>query len=308
MPSNPESSCSLRPWRRVAATAGLAAAALTAAAQTAETRMSLSLTPVYEGSSGLDGGGDAGVNSLLLNLGLQRVLSPQWVLGAGLQYGRDHWRFSGPSAFGTLAPWDDVNRFVFSVPVTYLAAPDWRFTVSPQLEYGGETGASASQSYGYGALLMAAKTFSPDLTLGLGLGAYRSIGDNSFFPVLIVDWRISPQWRLSNPFSAGPAGGAGLELSYAPAPGWEFGLGGTWRSLRFRLNDSGPTPDGIGQYRLVPMYLRAGYSPDPSWEASLYAGASLASQLRLDNPVGDEVLSVDKGTAPIVGLTLTLRF
>jgi hypothetical protein len=291
-------------WLAAAAALGAPAAC----AQTAETRASLSLTPVYEGSSSLDGGGDAGVNSLLLSFNLQRVLSPQWVLGASLQYGRDHWRFSGPSAFGAQAPWEDVNRFVVSVPVTYLPSPDWRFTVSPQLEYAGESGASASQAYGYGALLMAAKTFGPELTLGLGLGAYRGIGDNSYFPVLIVDWRIDPQWRLSNPFPAGPAGGAGLELSYVPAPGWELGLGGTWRSLRFRLKDSGPVPGGIGQYRLVPVYLRAGYSPDPSWQASLYAGASLASQLRLDNPVGDELISVDKGTAPIVGLTLTLRF
>lgn len=286
----------------------LAAVAFSTSAQTAAAQVTMSLTPVYEGSSGLDGGGDAGVNSLLFQLGMQRTLSPQWVLGASLQYGRDHWRFSGPTAFGSRAPWDNVNRFVASVPLTWLASPDWRFTVAPQFEYGGETGASASQSYGYGALVTATKTFGPDLTLGLGFGAYRDIGDNTYFPVLIVDWRISPQWRLTNPFPAGPAGGAGLELDYTPAPGWEVGLGGTWRNLRFRLRDDGSTPGSIGQYRLVPVYLRASYSPDPHWNASLYAGASLAPELRLDSPLGDELLSVDKDAAPMVGATLTLSF
>lgn len=304
MPFRPESF--RRPLPGVAAAAVLAGAAFGACAQTTAT--SLSLTPVYEGSSGLDGGGDAGVNSLLFHFGLQRTLSPQWVLGASLQYGRDHWRFSGPTAFGTQAPWDNVNRVVASVPLTWLSSPDWRFTVAPQFEYGGETGASASQSYGYGVLMTATRTFGADLTLGLGFGAYRDIGDNTFLPVLVVDWRISPQWRLSNPFSAGPTGGAGLELNYTPAPGWELGLGGTWRSLRFRLSENGPTPGSIGQYRLVPVYLRASYSPDPHWKASLYAGASLAPQLRLDSPLGDERLSVDKDAAPLVGATLTLSF
>lgn len=149
------------------------AIAPTAVAQTPQTRWTLSLTPVYEGSSGLDGGGDAGVSGLLLSAGVQHTLSPQWVVGGGVQYARDHWRFSGTSVFGAQAPWEDVNRFVVSLPTTWLPAPDWRVTVSPQLAYAGETGSAPSQSYGYGALLVAAKSFSPDLTLGLGLGAYR---------------------------------------------------------------------------------------------------------------------------------------
>jgi len=230
------------------------------------------------------------------------------VIGGSLQYGRDDWRFTNPVAFGRQAPWDTVNRAAATVSATYVTAGGMRWTVAPQFDYAAESGAKSSESYGYGALLMAAKSFSQDLTIGLGLGAFRRIEETTYIPFLIVDWQITPDLRLANPFSAGPAGGAGLELSYAFAPRWEFGIGGAYRSYRFRLSEDGPTPNGIGQYQLTPIFLRAGYSIDKTWQVNFYAGTAVGPKLVLENASAEEIASDKPGSTPIIGATISARF
>jgi len=286
----------------------LSTVALDAAAQQAATTYSLTVTPIYEGTTTLDRGGESGSSSLLVNASFQHAWSRQWVIGGSLQYGRDDWRFTSPTAFGGQAPWDTVNRAVASISATYITAGGIRWTLAPQVEYAAESGATSSASYGYGALLMAAKSFSQDLTLGLGLGAFRRIEENSYIPFLIVDWQITRNLRLANPFAAGPAGGAGLELSYAFAPGWELGVGGAYRSYRFRLSEDGPTPNGIGEYQLTPFFLRAGYSVDKTWQLNFYAGAAFGPKLVLENAAADEIASDKPGTTPILGATISARF
>lgn len=290
------------------ACAALGAACLEAAAQAPTTTYSFSLTPIYEGTTNLDRGGEAGSSSLVVNAGFQHPLSRQWVLGGSLQYAYDDWRFTNPTAFGGQAPWDSVNRAVASISATYVTEGGVRWTLAPQLEYAGESGASGSDSLGYGGLLIAAKSFSKDLTLGLGLGAYRRIEKNTFIPFPIVDWQITRDLRLANPFAAGPAGGAGLELSYAFAPGWDLGVGGTYRSYRFRLSDTGPTPNGIGEYSLTPFFLRIGYRIDKSWLMNFYAGAAVGAKLKVENAAAEEIASDKPGTTPILGVTLSARF
>jgi len=286
----------------------LVTSGLDAAAQTPATTYSFTLTPIHEGTTNLDQGGEVGSTSLLANAGFQHPFSRQWVIGGSLQYGRDDWRFTSPVAFGRQAPWDSVNRAAATVSTTYVSAGGLRWTIAPQVEYAAETGAKSSESFGYGALLMAAKSFSQDLTLGLGLGAFRRIEKTTYIPLLIVDWQITPDLRLANPFSAGPAGGAGLELSYAFAPRWEVGIGGAYRSYRFRLSEDGSTPNGIGQYQLTPIFLRAGYSVDKTWQVNFYAGTAVGPKVVLENASADEIASDKPGSTPIVGATISARF
>ncbi len=286
----------------------LVTSGLDAAAQPPATTYSFTLTPIHEGTTNLDQGGEVGSTSLLANAGFQHPFSRQWVIGGSLQYGRDDWRFTSPVAFGRQAPWDSVNRAAATVSTTYVSAGGLRWTIAPQVEYAAETGAKSSESFGYGALLMAAKSFSQDLTLGLGLGAFRRIEKTTYIPLLIVDWQITPDLRLANPFSAGPAGGAGLELSYAFAPRWEVGIGGAYRSYRFRLSEDGSTPNGIGQYQLTPIFLRAGYSVDKTWQVNFYAGTAVGPKVVLENASADEIASDKPGSTPIVGATISARF
>ncbi len=255
--------------------------ALTAAAdaQQPATSYRYSITPLYQVDGDLDSGGQAGYGGLLMSLGRSWSLAAGSTLGFGLSYGHQDWRFDNPGAFRGIAPWGTLNRFGLSVPFTYGTGGGWTLGFSPSVEYAGEAGARFSDALDYGALVSVVKPFRDDLTLGFGVGVYERIEETSVFPVLIVNWRITDRLSLSNPAAAGPSGPAGLELAYTLGSGWEAGIGGAYRSNRFRLDQDGPVPGGIGEYRHIPVLARIGRRLSDTLSLNLYAGVSLNSEV-----------------------------
>jgi hypothetical protein len=178
----------------------------------------------------------------------------------------------------------------------------------PSVEYAAETGADSGKAWVWGAVASAAKSFSPNLTLGLGAGVYSQIEKTTAFPYVVIDWKIDERWRLANPFAAGPAGPAGLELSYALDGNWDAGVGAAYRSYRFRLDQSGPFPDGVGESRMVPAFLRVSRKLGAEARLDLYAAAALNGRLKLQDSGGGDLVTEDYATAPMIGLSLSGRF
>lgn len=274
----------------------------------AEANYAYSVAPVYQFNADLDGGGTTGASALILSLSRGKQIDERWRIGASLRANWEPWRFSNPVAFGGIAPWENVVRIGLSVPVSYAADGGWRFAVVPTVEYAAESGADSGKAWEYGAVASAAKIVSADLTVGLGAGVFSQIEKTVAFPYLVVDWKIDQRWRLANPFAAGPAGPAGLELSYAFGENWDAGIGGAYRSYRFRLDQSGPFPDGIGESRLVPAFLRISRKLGSEARLDFYAGAALNGRLKLEDSNGGDLVSEDYATAPMIGLTLSGRF
>lgn len=266
------------------------------------------IVPIYQSDSDLDSGGEAGYSALLATLGFSWSLGARSSLGVALKYDYEDWRFSDLAAFGGDQPWDDVYRYSISLPYRYTADGGWVFGFSPTVEYSGESGAGISDSLEYGAMVSAARRMSPHLTIGAGVGVYERIDQVRAFPFLVVDWRIGDRWRLTNPLSAGPAGPAGLELSYTLGPGWETGLAVAYRSFRFRLDGGDPAPDGIGENSYVPVVARLGRKFSEELAVNLYAGLSLDGRLRLENSDGHCIYCEDRDPSAIVGIALTGRF
>ena len=104
--------------------------------------------------------------------------------------------------------------------------------VSPVGVVGYESGASTGNALQYGAVVAATKDFSPTLSVGLGAAVFRQIYETQTFPFLAIDWQIDKNWKLSNPFAAGPTGPAGLELSYTIDEQWEAGSGAATAPIR----------------------------------------------------------------------------
>lgn len=266
------------------------------------------ITPIYRMDSDLDSGGEARYGGLLMSLGRSWSLDARSTLGFSLNVNQFDWRFDNPMGFGGVAPWDQVNHLGLSVPFTYSTAGGWILGVSPTVEYAGETGAEFSDALEYGALMSMVKPLREGLTLGFGFGLYERIEETSLFPVLIVNWRINERLRLSNPVPAGPSGPAGLELSYGLGSGWELGIGGAYRSNRYRLDQDGPFPNGVGEYRHVPVLARIGRRFSDSLSLNLYAGVSLNAELRVENANGRGLYKEDLDPAGTFGLSLTGRF
>ncbi len=272
------------------------------------TKDTFSITPVYQFASDLDSGGDAGYSGVLTSLGRTWALDARSTLRLGLSFDYEDWRFNDIAAFDGAQPWGSLYRVGVSVPYSYTTDSGWRLTFSPTVEYAGESGAELSDALEYGALASAARRLSPDLTLGLGVGVYERIEQTRAFPFLIVDWRITERLRLTNPLPAGPAGPAGLELSYALDSGWEIGIAAAFRSFRFRLDDNGPVPNGIGENAYLPVVARIGHRISEALTLNAYAGAALAGNLRVEDRDGNELYDEDRDPAGLVGLSLIGRF
>ena len=263
---------------------------------------------LHEFGTAVSGGGDFRISRAFINADVTGATGSKTVLGLGLTYDREEYTFSGPSDLGPSVPWGTIHRIGFSPTMVHSISPDWRILVIPSIGYAGEEGADPGDALVYGAVISATKAIGPDLSLGLGTGAFRQIGRWRVFPFLSVRWRINDRWRLSNPLRIGPAGPAGLELSYILDGNWEAAAGGTYRSHRFRLGEDGIVPDGIGEIRGVPLFARLSRSWTQGWRADLYAGVALGGKLGLENGRGDQIGSASFDPAPLAGLSIAKKF
>jgi hypothetical protein len=269
---------------------------------------SYSVVPVYQFDSDLDSGGSAGYAGVLASLGRSWTIDPGSSLGFRVRLDYEDWRFDDLGAFGGFAPWSEVFRAGFAVPYSVTTDGGWRWSLTPTVEYAGESGAEFSDSLEYGASLVAARAIRPDLTLGLGVGVYYRIEETSAFPFVMIDWRITDRLRLSNPTPGGPSGPAGLELRYALDSGWEVGLGAAYRSDRFRLDRDGPFPGGVGEQTAVPVLASVGRQLSEGLSLRFYAGVALGSNLRVEDDDGRRLYDEDRDPAPMVGLLVSGRF
>jgi hypothetical protein len=295
----------------LAAAIVLATTASGAIAQSAATNpvaLSASLTGIGQLDARLDQGGKFSWNGILVQGSAARQFTPEFSAALSLRYGYESWHFDEPSALGSIAPWGHVNRPAVGFRIAQQIAPQLGLFIAPELEWSYESGASASDAKTFGAVFGATQYFSPTLVLGIGAGVFRQIDKTRVFPLLIVNWQIDDQWRVSNPFQAGPAGGAGLELVRALGSQWELAAGASFRDYRFRLRDDGPAPGGIGRNEGVPVFARLTRQLGPRGHIDFYAGAVTAGKLRVLDANGATLASSSYHPAPLLAASATLNF
>ena len=270
--------------------------------------LSASLTGIGQLDARLDQGGKFSWNGVLVQGSASRQFTAEFSAALSLRYGYESWHFDEPSALGTVAPWGHINRPAVGFRIAQQIAPQLGVFIAPELEWSYESGASASDAKTFGAVFGATQYFSPTLVLGVGAGVFRQIDKTRVFPLLIVNWQIDDHWRVSNPFQAGPAGGAGLELVRALGSQWELAAGASFRDYRFRLRDDGPAPGGIGRNEGVPVFARLTRQLGPQGHVDLYAGAVTAGKLRVLDATGATLSSSSYHPAPLLAASATLNF
>ncbi len=288
--------------------AGQALAQSGAAGGRAAWRGFASVTPIHQADADIDRGGSFATTGALVRVGAAGRVGAATFAGVTLNYDYFDYSFSNPIAFGDTAPWSNVQRFGFGVPITRSLADGWAITVAPSFDWIGERGAKTGESFSWGAVFSATKSYDDGRRLGLGFGAFDRFDETTVFPYIVVDWPLTDRMKLTNPAVAGPTGPAGLELRYRTDGGWDLGVGGAYRSIRFRLSDSGPVPNGVGEERGVPLFVRISRDLAPGASLSVYAGVIVAGSLRVEGSGGNALAREDFGTAPLVAATLSLRF
>jgi len=268
----------------------------------------VSITPLYQGSADLDRGGDFSVGGVVVRGGASYDFGGGTRAGITLNYDYLDYSFSSLNSLGGSPPWGIVQRYGATLPFSFDVGDGWSVGAAPSVDWFKENGADSGDSLAWGALVSGTKRFADGNRLGLGVGVFDRIEKTSVFPFLVVDWRLGGRWRVINPLPSGPTGPAGLELDYQFDGGWTAGVGAAYRVLRFRLSDSGPTPNGIGEERGVPVFLRVTRKFTDQMALHLYGGAVVAGQLRLENSSGGLLRDDDFDPAPLFGLTFIGRF
>ena len=269
---------------------------------------SVSVAGIARLKADLDGGGDFSANGVVAKGTLGRAFGPSVTAGLTLSYAYEDWSFGTPNAFGVAAPWTSLNVPSIGANLRYRYSDQLFLFVSPQVAWNYESGASAGDGMSYGAAFGAIYSYSKTLTLGVGAAAFRQVNRTSIFPFLIVNWDITDRLTLSNPLEAGPTGGPGVELSYSIDDRWDAGIGVAFRDTRFRLKRDGPTPNGIGEDKGVPVFAHVAYAPTKAFKLDFYAGAILNGRLKVLDSNGSTVTSSDYNAQPVLGIRAAYAF
>jgi hypothetical protein len=288
--------------------AALVAVTGTAHAQDGGWNPFVAVTPIYQGDADLDSGGDFSFGGVVVRAGVSRDLGGGNRAGVTLNYDYTDFSFSNPAAFGGVAPWNIVQRYGVAVPVAFGLRDGWSVGVAPSVDWFRENGADTGDSLSWGATFSGVRQLQDGNRIGLGVGVFDRIEKTSVFPFLIIDWRLSDRWRLVNPLQSGPTGGAGIELDYRFDGGWTVGVGAAYRIYRFRLSESGPVPNGVGEERGVPVFLTAAYSFSRQFSLNMSAGVVAGGRLRVEDPSGNALRQDDFDPAPLFAVTFLGRF
>lgn len=271
-------------------------------------RLSVSAASSYQFKSDVNSGGDVSVSRYFLMIGGSAPISDKVGLGFHLTYDLEDYNFSTLKDFAVPNPWNKIDRVGLDTRLAYKVTEKWNLSIGPVVQYAGERGADFGDSLMYGGIISASYRANSDLVVGFGAGVFYRLEETRVFPSLFLSWQITDQLRLGNSYRLGPTGPAGLELTYLIDKSWEAGLGGGYRSSRFRLDKDGPVPNGIGENDSWPVYARLSRKFGQKLNIDLYGGAAFGGKLRLEDSSGHEISSVSYNTAPLVGLALTSSF
>jgi hypothetical protein len=264
---------------------------------------------VHQFESDLDSAGSVSINRAFGRATLGYGFGPRTSIGLSLGAGVWDYDFSGGANLGGGEPWSTVRDYRISVPMRFGVSDTITAFVIPSLRFDAESGASMDDGRTEGVLAGAAWRFTPSLSIGPGVGVFTTLEDDvTVFPILLLDWDVTERLNIGTGGGLGATQGPGLNATYRVTDALTIGLGARYEDLEFRLDDSGPAPDGIGSESGVPVYATATYTPNPRVSVSVIGGVEFGGELTLSDSAGREIDSRDVDPAPFLGLSGSLRF
>jgi hypothetical protein len=261
---------------------------------------------VYQGDTDLDEGGSFSARRSFLRSGALYRWESGTSAGLAVSVGRFDYTFDS----ATPAPWGDINTIQLAAPLRFGLGGSASVFLAPSLRYDYEQGASASDGETWGAFGGVTWRLSDRLTIGPAFGAFSQIGadDLQIFPALLVDWDITDRWNLRTGTGLGATQGPGLTLSYAYSDALSLSLTARSEDVRFRLDNEGLAPGGVGEDSSYPVVVGLDYQPAPNLSLQAFAGAEFGGELSLEDRSGAVVSTQDYDTAPLAGIALRLAF
>lgn len=210
----------------------------------------------------------------------------------------------GGGGFSAGDPWNTILTLRMMTRLRYALGDRWGVFAGGIFMFAPETGADWGDSFTGGGLFGVDFQQSKTLFVSLGVAVLSQIEEDSrFTPTVILNWLPDPQWavRVGAVPATGGAAAAG-EVAYRIIDPLEVGLGLLYNQRRFRLDDSGPVPDGVGEDNNLPLRLRLGWDITDDISLNLLAGVALAGEVRIDDSHGNELNKQNYDPAPYIGL------
>jgi hypothetical protein len=262
---------------------------------------------VHQFDASADSGGKVGVNMFGLELRIDSAVTDEDDVQFRFQYQQDDWDFSGTTGVGVTDPWETINTIDFATTWFHKYDEKSKVFTGGILKLSYEE--SASQDVLIGGTVGFIHSYSSDLTLGIGLGILQQeLDDAWWFPVFVLDWKLSEELKLTSDISTRFGSRTGVELVWTPRKDWTLGAGVSYSYSRFKLDDSGFAPNGAGETTSMPLTFRATYHASPSFDLTFFGGVVYAGSLEVVNSAEVEVLSEDYDPAGAVGVFGRIRF
>jgi hypothetical protein len=263
----------------------------------------------YQGEADIDGGGTLQVHRFDVGL-LGRVdLLKELRWTNTFFFSINDYNFDG-GGFSTGDPWGTIFTMRLVTKLRYQLGEQWGVFGGGVFMFAPESGADWGDSFTGGGLVGVDYRHSKTLFVSLGVAVTSQIEDSArVTPSVIVTWLPSQDWAVR--VGAVPAsGGAAVsgEVAYRVAKPLEIGLGLLYNQRRFRLDDSGPVPHGVGEDNTMPLRLRLGWDITPQISLHALAGAALAGKVQLDDRNGNRINKQDYDPAPYIGVRLVGGF
>jgi hypothetical protein len=264
----------------------------------------------HQFDTNIDDGGEFSLTRATGSVGVSIDLDPKWRLDLGAGYEFDAYDFSGSSGFGGLDPWGDVDSVRMRTQLSYQVNSGWSIFGGPIFGFSAERDADFTNSFTAGGLVGARFRVSSALTLSAGVGGLSQIDDDPVvFPFVTFNWQAREGFAIrSGPFDVGASGGFGVEAAWEITDRWELSVGAIYQSRRFRLDDEGIAPEGVGEETAFPIYVRGTWKPTPKLSVNVYGGVIVGGELRLEDDRGRRISEQDFDPAPMIGVGVRFRF
>jgi len=256
----------------------------------------------------LDAGGSFTVDRIGLELKAKTKLSRDWRVEGNLRYLFNDYDFNAAAGLGG-DPWSDIHTIQMDARFEWWVTNDLVVIFGPFLMWSRESGASWDDAVTGGAFAGVMYVSSSTLAWGAGIGISSQLEDSMLvYPLLFLDWRFNTNMKLTS--VAGPVGLAftGLEWVWEFADHFEYGVGGRYEFRRFRLDDSGFAPGGVGEDTSIPFWTRLSYRFNDNYAVDLYAGFVAGGKFTVDDFNGRQLGSDNSDLVPTLAIAFRLKF
>lgn len=262
-----------------------------------------------QGEADIDGGGSVAANrfdaEVVGRVGLLEPLT--WT--NSIFFGVNHYDFDG-GGFAAGDPWETILDIRLISTLRYALNDRWGVYGGGVLLVAPETGADWGDSVTGGGLGGVDFRLHDGVFLSAGVAVISQLEDDvRVTPSVVMKWLPDDDWRVS--VGAVPAtGGAAAagEIAYRVADPVEVGFGLLFSQRRFRLDDSGVAPDGVGEDSAMPLRLRVGWSVTERIALHFFGGVALAGEVELENSSGNRLRGEDYDPAAYFGVRFAGRF